>query len=164
MRNQRQRSQNCKGQTLIDVMATITILALLLQLMLPAIQSAREAARRSQCASNLRQLGVAMSAHQAAKGYFPSGGWHFDWIGEPERGTDRHQPGSWAFNLLDYLTESDLRRMGAELQGEQRTAALAQRCARRWRCFIARLVVGSARILTVRIKHRLPVVDASRGR
>ena len=61
-------------------------------------------------------------------GYYPSGGWHFHWVGEPERGTDPSQPGSWIFNLLDYVGESELRRMGRGLSGVNRTRALALRC------------------------------------
>ncbi|MDG2385438.1 MAG: DUF1559 domain-containing protein [Pirellulaceae bacterium] len=130
MRIRKKGARNDLGQTILDLLAVVAILALLLQLLLPALQAVRESARRTQCSTNLRQIGLAMNAHQAVKGYFPSGGWHFDWIGEPERGTDSRQPGSWAFNLLDYLHESDLRRQGARLQGIERWKALAKRCSR----------------------------------
>lgn len=117
------------GQTLIDLCAAIAVLGLMLQLLLPAIQSVRESSRRNRCAANLREIGLAMTAHQAAKGHWPSGGWHFRWIGEPERGTGPRQPGSWAFNLLDYLGENELRSAGRNLLGQERFDAIRKRCA-----------------------------------
>ncbi len=117
------------GYSLIDTLMVMAILGLLLQLLLPAVQATRESARRMQCSSRLRQIGLAFHAHQQAKGHYPSGGWHFHWVGEPERGTGPSQPGSWAYNLLDYVGESELRRIGSGLTGEARTAAIARRCA-----------------------------------
>ncbi|MCP4194158.1 MAG: DUF1559 domain-containing protein [Planctomycetaceae bacterium] len=123
-------SRKSRGQTLVDLLAALAILTLFMQLLFPALQAAREASRRIRCSARLRHLGLAMNAHQVAKGHFPSGGWHFHWIGEPERGTNSRQPGSWAFNLLDYLDQSDLRRKGAGLQGTERWDALADRCSK----------------------------------
>ncbi|MBN2218553.1 MAG: DUF1559 domain-containing protein, partial [Pirellulales bacterium] len=51
------------------------------------------------------------------------------WVGEPERGTDKSQPGGWMFNLLDYMEQTQIREMGLGTSGAHRIKALAARCA-----------------------------------
>ena len=121
--------QKRSAKMLLDVICVVAIVLLMVQMLFPAIHSAREAARRIRCAANLRTIGLAMTIHQESKGHWPSGGWHFNWIGEPERGTGPKQPGSWIFNLLGYLGEDSLRSAGANLTGHARHAALRRRCA-----------------------------------
>ena len=113
--------------TLIELLIVIGIIGLLLQMLLPAVQSAREAARRAACGTRLRQLGVGVLSHESATRRLPSGGWHFTWIGEPERSTGLKQPGSWVFSILDYIEEPALRSMGLGLTGTDRTLALVAR-------------------------------------
>ena len=116
------------GFTLVELLVVIAIIGILIALLLPAVQAAREAARRIQCANNLKQLGVAMLSHHNSHNRFPSGGWGFRWVGEPERGTDLDQPGGWFFNILDYLEQADVRSMGANVSGDARTGAIIKRC------------------------------------
>jgi prepilin-type N-terminal cleavage/methylation domain-containing protein/prepilin-type processing-associated H-X9-DG protein len=61
------------GFTLLELLVVVSVIGLLIALSLPAVQVAREAARRAQCTNNLRQLGIALNAYQSARGVFPQG-------------------------------------------------------------------------------------------
>lgn len=100
------------GFTLVELLVVIAIVGILLAMLLPAVQAAREAARQNQCKNNLRQIGVAMHSHHDSFGRFPTGGWGFVWTGDPNRGTDRHQPGGWVYCILPYLEQTALRELG----------------------------------------------------
>lgn len=100
--------------TLIELLTVITIIGILISLLLPAVQSAREAAWNLQCQNNLRQLGLAMLAHEQANGRFPSGGWSWRWVGDPDRGTGKDQPGGWLFSILPYLEQMALHQLGSD--------------------------------------------------
>jgi hypothetical protein len=116
------------GMSLLEVLVVITLIGLLLQITLPAVEASREAARRHVCSVHLRQIGIGMQMHHDTYGHLPSGGWHYTWIGEPERATGPEQPGGWIFNLLGFLDEQSLRDAGRHQTGETRMAALTQRC------------------------------------
>src|SRR5690242_11445777 len=113
--------------TLIELMVVVSIVGLLLTLMFPAVMSSREAARRIECASNLRQIGQAFQLHHDARGYYPTGGWGSDWVGDPDRGYGRRQPGGWIYNILPFIQEESLHSLGAKLapQSAERMAANA---------------------------------------
>jgi len=98
--------------TLVELLVVIAIIGVLVGLLLPAIQAARESSRRASCQSNLKQIGLACQNHLNAFGHFPSGGWGYDWTADPNRGYGPDQPGSWIYNILDYVEQSALRRNG----------------------------------------------------
>jgi prepilin-type N-terminal cleavage/methylation domain-containing protein len=98
--------------TLVELLVVITIIGVLIALLLPAVNAARESGRRAQCANNLKQLGAACLQHEEAQGYFPGGGWGSSWVGDPTLGYGRRQPGSWLFSILPNLDQVSLYRMG----------------------------------------------------
>lgn len=100
------------GFTIVELLVVIGVIGLLLSLLLPAVQQAREAARRAQCRNNLKQLALGVLAHESAHGRLPSNGWGYRWVGEPGRGTGKEQPGGWAYNLLPYLEQAALAEAG----------------------------------------------------
>ena len=88
------RAQTRNGFTLIELLVVIAIIAVLIALLLPAVQSAREAARRSQCTNNLKQIGLAMHNYHTGLNSFPSGG-TYTWGGYGSPGYSSGW-GSWS--------------------------------------------------------------------
>ena len=113
--------------TLVELLVVIAILGVLLALLLPAVQKVREAAARVRCANNLKQLALGFHSHQDAHGHFPTGGWGWTWTGDPDRGFARRQTGGWAFNVLPFIEQDNLHRIGEGLTGPAKSAALARR-------------------------------------
>jgi prepilin-type N-terminal cleavage/methylation domain-containing protein len=103
------------GFTLIEMLVVIAIIIVLVGLLMPAVQKAREAANLTTCKNNLKQIGTAFFNHVTDKGYFPpggsaTGGVTFAAVGVPHVGTN--QKGGWGFNILPYLEADNTYRGG----------------------------------------------------
>ena len=97
--------QSRRGFTLIELLVVIAIIAVLVAILLPAVQSAREAARRTQCKNNLKQIGLALANYEESFRVYPPG-----WIMTREDGTlHPHEEGNgfgWAVHLLHHLDQA----------------------------------------------------------
>ncbi|MEE8452584.1 MAG: DUF1559 domain-containing protein [Thermoguttaceae bacterium] len=100
------------GFTLVELLVVITIIGILIALLLPAIQAAREAGRRTTCKNNVGQLSKACALHLERHKFFPTGGWAWGWAGEPDRGFTKRQPGGWLYNILPFIEQDALHNKG----------------------------------------------------
>ena len=97
-----------EGFTLIELLVVISIIGVLIALLLPAVQAAREAARRAQCVNNLKQMGLALFNYENGIGAFPPG--YIDYQNNPIYTPDLDMgPGwGWAAMLLPYIEQQPL--------------------------------------------------------
>jgi prepilin-type N-terminal cleavage/methylation domain-containing protein len=91
------------GFTLVELLVVIAIIGILVGLLLPAVQAAREAARRMQCGNNLKQLGLAILNYESASKRLPSG-----YKGFPGIGTDNEQEYAYTIGILPYIEQGPL--------------------------------------------------------
>lgn len=123
------RDQGRRAFTLVELLVVIAIIGILIALLLPAVQAAREAARRTQCVNNLKQIALAWHAHHDTVGWLPTGGWGWRWMGDPDRGFGKDQPGGWAFNILPFMEQSPIHDLSKgeliDLEKKKKQAAMA---------------------------------------
>lgn len=105
------------GFTLIELLVVIAIIGILISLLVPAVQMARESARRIQCSNNLKQLSLAAVNHEDVYGWYPTGGWSKRWIGLSDKGAGIHQPGGWIYNILPFVEQANLHDLGGSDPG-----------------------------------------------
>jgi prepilin-type N-terminal cleavage/methylation domain-containing protein/prepilin-type processing-associated H-X9-DG protein len=94
------------GFTLVELLVVIAIIGILIALLLPAVQAAREAARRTQCTNQIKQLVTGGLNHENAMKFYPTGGWGWDWVGDADRGYGQDQTGGWMYNILPFIEEN----------------------------------------------------------
>ena len=111
-----------RGFTLVELLVVIAIIGVLVALLLPAIQGAREAARRTQCRNNLKQVGQAVQNYESANRHLPTGGWN-SWSGDnmewwaPGKSLPVYLPGKpsgtlplgWPFQILPFIEEANIK-------------------------------------------------------
>jgi prepilin-type N-terminal cleavage/methylation domain-containing protein len=104
-------SRGRPGFTLIELLVVVAIIAVLIGLLLPAVQKVREAAAITQCKNNLKQMGLAVHMHNQSFGVFPSGGlvWTANRTFNGNSPADyQTQAWGWAYQILPYIEQNNL--------------------------------------------------------
>ncbi len=122
------RTRTRCGFTLVELLVVIAIIGILIALLLPAVQAAREASRRMACQNNLHQMGLAVQAHLNTQKHFPTGGWGAWWCGDADSGFGKNQPGGWIYNILPFMEHKSLHDMGKGTTGAQMMDIHARMC------------------------------------
>ena len=110
-----------RGFTLVELLVVIAIIAMLVTLLLPAVQAAREAARNLHCKNTLKQISLSALNYESATGHFPGDGWGWRWVGDPDRGAADEQPGSWLYRVLPFTEAKEIWSLAADGEPEVQT-------------------------------------------
>jgi type II secretory pathway pseudopilin PulG len=129
MVQRRLQTQQRVGVTLLEVIISIVVIAILVELGIVFSQRSRESARTNQCDMNLERLGRAVLLHHEKQGHYPTDGWGWMWLPDPDRGWGSDQPGSWAFCVLPYLEGSQSLAVSKGLKGQAKAEAIANLCS-----------------------------------
>jgi len=97
------RSEASRGFTLVELLVVIAVIGLLVGLLLPAVQAARESARRTQCSNNLKQIGLAIGSYQSANEVYPPSSSH-----DVTTNWNILEQHSWASFVLPFLEQGNL--------------------------------------------------------
>lgn len=106
------------GFTLVELLVVIAIIGVLVALLLPAVQAAREAARRAQCLNQLKQIALAFHNHHDSHRFFPSAGWGWFYVGDADRGSGKKQPGSWCYSIMPFMELQNVHQLGKDGQAD----------------------------------------------
>ena len=112
------RRRKLTGFTLVELLVVIAIIGILVALLLPAVQAARESARRLQCSNNLKQIGLGILNYNDTNGHFPSAGTNSVdfWTDPAVATTARRERYGWGFQILPFIEEQSLYDIGKEAQ------------------------------------------------
>ena len=112
------------GFSLVELIMVLAVTVFVVSLFGPLVLQARSDARRAECSNNLRQISMAWSEHEQALNFMPSSGWGWRWIGDPDRGFGRDQPGGWAYDVLRFTRHVDVALMGAGKADEEKAKGM----------------------------------------
>ena len=116
--------------TLIDLSVVLLILVIALGVLVPSINIATEAGRRMMCDNNLKQQVLSCLTYEQTQKTLPSGGWSVNFVGDPDRGFGKAQPGAWTFSLLPFMGQDALFQTGSTGDGKSETTKATSKVVR----------------------------------